>query len=245
MAHHEVDQAIYTSEKNYKRRGYQLVARSTGVNSDIAREISQWSPSHGAILSTERNAHCVSFFPVTPDKIAIGRTVYGLPEYSGRGGLQVYTHYLIVKREHLAGFDNDAWKLWTVARSQGLMQWAPRQDSSLPTLSLIDHWALVDAPQRHFDRSELVSSVRDSLASGRRVAVIDPERPFELLKHIFAAVAPESRLDVSFGVGLKPSVERPFKLQIIPKVDLDIRTTLSSEQVAIVQNDRLCQLAIQ
>lgn len=238
MAHHVIDQAVYTSEKNIRRRGYQLAARSSGVNHDMVSELSRWSPSHGAILSTERNAHCAFWFPVSGEKIALGRTVYGLPEYSGRGGLQVHTHYLIIHREHLAGFDNDPWKFWTVVRSQGLMQWATRKDSVLPTLQLIDRWALVDTPNRPFERAELVSSVCESLALGLRVAVIENERPFEMLKQVFATVAPGSRLEVSFGIGLKPSVERPFKLQILPRIDRELRATLSSYHVEIVEDKR-------
>lgn len=237
MAHHEVDQAIYTSEKNHNMRGYQLVARSTGITGDIARELTQWSPSHGAILDSARNAQCMCFFPVSPEKFAIGRTVYGLPEYSGRGGLQIYTHYLIVSREHLAGFDNNACKLWTVARSQGEMQWATSRNGRLPVLKLVDHWALADSSAGKSDRVEIVSSVRGLLATGRRVAVIEAWRPFDLLKDIVETIVPESRLDLSFGIGLKPSVERPFKLQIIPNADFEVRTALSSEQVTIAQNE--------
>jgi hypothetical protein len=241
MAQHHVEQAIFASEKNQSMRGYQLVARSAGVNGAIAREITAWSPSHGSILGSANHAHGLSFFRTSSSKFVIGRTVYGLPEYSGRGGLQSWTRYLVISREHLTGFDNNICKFLTVARSQGLLHWTPRYPSVLPSLDMVSHWALADSPRCEMEYPQTVAAVRESLAIGRRVAIVEADKPVSLLREIFASVQPEMRLELSFGLGLRPSIQRPFLLQLFGKIDRNIRAALSSEQVTVISATPSCR----
>jgi hypothetical protein len=217
-------------------RGYQLVARTPGVNVDQVRELTRRSPSHGAMLDTQTAAESMISFPLGDQQIAVGRTMHGLPEYSGRGGRQTVTQYLIVTREHLAGFENNIWNFWLVARSHGLLQWNPDYRSGLNPLPMVDHWGLGEGLVSRFTQFKCVQSAIDLLNHGRRVAVTGLDDPAAVLHSILASIPAARRLEISFSTSLRPSIERPFRLQLLPDVDLDIRVDLSSDQVAVVRN---------
>ncbi len=234
MAQVLVEQAVFSSDNNDRVRGYQIIARSPGVTRDIARELVRWSPSHQAILSAELNAQCVMCFPVSDRCVAIGRTVYGLPEYSGRGGRETSTRWLVTTREHLEGFANNAWNLWQAARSQGYLQWSAGDPEVLPALPLIAQWGLANAPLTRRYSVEFVESSARLLNDGRRVAVIGAGECEEILAGVLARL-PEARCgEISFGTGLRPSVARPFDLQVLPEVDRDVCAELSADRVALV-----------
>ena len=96
-----VEQAIFTSLPRHGRGGYHLVSRSKGVSGQEAQAISRWSPSHGSLLQDQSNRVSVSFFSLPGGRFALSRSCEGPPEYSGRGGRQLYTHILIIDSKNL------------------------------------------------------------------------------------------------------------------------------------------------
>src|SRR4051794_20339794 len=95
------EQAIFTSIQRQGRGGYHLVARSSGIIEDEARAISRWSPSHGSLVLDPDNPAGVSYYPLPGGRFALARSCEGPPEYSGRGGRQLYTHTLVLDEEAL------------------------------------------------------------------------------------------------------------------------------------------------
>ena len=96
-----VEQAIFTSLPRHGRGGYHLVSRSKGVSGQEAQAISRWSPSHGSLLQDQSNRVSVNFFSLPGGRFALSRSCEGPPEYSGRGGRQLYTHILIIDSKNL------------------------------------------------------------------------------------------------------------------------------------------------
>ena len=96
-----VEQAIFTSLPRHGRGGYHLVSRSKGVSGQEAQAISRWSPSHGSLLQDQSNRVSVNFFSLPGGRFALARSCEGPPEYSGRGGRQLYTHILIIDSKTL------------------------------------------------------------------------------------------------------------------------------------------------
>src|SRR5271166_5661940 len=90
------EQAVFTSLPRRGRGGYHLVSRSRGVGATDAQALARWAPSHGALIVDSRNRTSANFHPLPSGRFAVSRTCAGPPEYSGRGGNQLYTHFLIV-----------------------------------------------------------------------------------------------------------------------------------------------------
>src|SRR5262249_47040117 len=95
------EQAIFTSMTRLGKSGYHLVARSPGVSESDAITLATWSPSHGALIVDAANRTSVNFHPMPGGRYALSRTCEGPPEYSGRGGRQLYTHALILEKAKL------------------------------------------------------------------------------------------------------------------------------------------------
>ena len=99
------EQAVFTSLVRRGRGGYHLVSRSRGVDETDAQALARWAPSHGALIVDGNNRTSVNFHPLPSGRFALSRTCAGPPEYSGRGGHQLYTHFLIVDDAALESSD--------------------------------------------------------------------------------------------------------------------------------------------
>ncbi|MGI9518356.1 MAG: hypothetical protein ACR2NP_14975, partial [Pirellulaceae bacterium] len=81
MGQIEVEQAVFASHNNSRIRGYQLIARSPGIDEAVAQQLVRWSPSHDGLPAVLGPATGLSYFPVDRARVAIGRTTEGGPEY--------------------------------------------------------------------------------------------------------------------------------------------------------------------
>jgi hypothetical protein len=97
-----VEQAIFASSDRGSVKGYQLVAKSSGVDRATSQELCRWAPSQ--IPSSDPSQWTINYFPVSDDFVAVTRTVLGGPEYSSRGGTQVVTLILILRDEQFLSY---------------------------------------------------------------------------------------------------------------------------------------------
>jgi GTPase-associated protein 1, N-terminal domain type 2 len=237
MAQDLIEQAVFSSKVGRTVSGYHLVARSPGINEEVAGELSRWSPSHGALPGRERNAVGYSFFRLGPRRLAIGRTVHGLPEYSGRGGLQVFTRYLVVSQSLFESWGCDATRFMLLARSQGWLQWEPGIRNELPALTATAKWALRDPPHRIHGLQPLFERMKRHLKAGDRVAVIGADYPYEVLQMFLQGLDATEKCDLSFGAGLKPAADRAFRLQLFRDLGIDERDSLVKDHVTALRYD--------
>jgi hypothetical protein len=139
------EQAIFTSLARRGREGYHLVSQSRGVGAPDSQCLAQWAPSHSALFVDGSNRTSVNFHPVPSGRFAISRTCAGPPEYSGRGGPQLYTHVLIVDHDVMksAGFNPIA--VFRAASALGYLVYQPDPEEVIERVALSRLYPVRDA----------------------------------------------------------------------------------------------------
>jgi hypothetical protein len=230
-----VQQALFTSAQTQRGRGYHLVARSEGINEDLARDLSQWSPSHASLLGSHTSASSVSCHPVADDWIAVTRTVYGGPEYSHRGSLQVVSRILVLRREQLAGYACHALSLVRVALSLGFLGLLDEPSAVLPTLELPETSTIGrSCGSATLGNAATMQEILGMLQRNQRLALIGARNPLQSIDSLLRALPIGQRLDISFTSGLRPARQRPFRLHLLPEADTKMRTLLTSHGIHCV-----------
>ena len=226
------EQAIFTSIRSSTRQGYHLAARSPGVGGHLGQQLYQWGPSHGSLLDDKITASSLNSFQLSSDWIVVSRTVYGAPEYSGRGALQVVTLILAVRRSQLSAFDDNPVSLARTALTLGYLRLPASVPETLPQITLPDRALLAaSAATRHsLDDSILDRSLR-LLGQGQRIALVGADDPVGTMAHLIRRIPAKIRAETSFTTGLRPSRQRPFRVHIVPRIDADIQRRLAAQGI--------------
>jgi hypothetical protein len=228
------EQAIYTSARTRMKRGYHLTSQSPGIDEAQARSLIRWCPSHAGLASNQPDASSLNFHPVTDSTVALSRTVYGGAEYSARGGLQIVTRILLLHDNALASYACDPVTLARVAMALGFLRLDPTAPDQLPPVDLPDRPVRNDNPFGDSATMDIVRQVLNFLGEGRRVAVIGANRPIPILAILYSRLRERQRLELSFTTGLKPSMNRAFRLHFLPSVDLTVQHQLASQGIAVL-----------
>lgn len=212
-------------------KGYQLIARSAGLDRDTAQTLCRWAPSHSALIDQRFDADCLNVFPVDPRHVAISRTTFGGPEYSGRGGDQVVTLFLVAPLEQCAPYEFHSVSVAETALALGHLR--------LPITSH-PQLAAIDLPTCPLPRRKHEPALGDSTAwqqtvelllANQRVALVGVPDPITSVAAIIDRLPIERRMDVSFTTGLHWSSRREFRLQFLPTVDRVLNQKLAAQQV--------------
>ena len=225
-----VEQAIFTSLRSRRSQGYHLVASSPGLDPQLARQLCTWGPSHASLLDDRPKAESLNFHPLSDDWYALSRTVYGGPEYSGRGGLQVFTHFLLLRSEQLSGYDNNPLVFARTARLLGNLRLLANIPAHLPPVELPTR-PLKGCGSQLDRRVHLRDDVFRNLTLQHRIAVLGLPDPLPALAQILRDLSGEDRLNLSFTTGLKPSVHRSFRLHFVDSVDAQLHAQLSQQGI--------------
>jgi hypothetical protein len=192
------------------------------VGAADAQALARWAPSHGALIVDGRNRTSVNFHPLPSGRFAISRTCAGPPEYSGRGGRQLYTHFLIVDDAVIqaAGFQpftiyRDAIALgYLLYRSELGDVLEPAALSGLHSAGGADWWA-----NRALELGlPPLGPMRKELQSGRRLQFAYAGERMELAECLIGLLAPEIARQTSFSTSLLPSSDRPFVLTLVNEI---------------------------
>jgi hypothetical protein len=213
-----IDQAIYTSLARQGQAGYHIVSRSAGVSEADVRVLSAWCPSHGALIVDAANRTSVNFHPLGDGRFVLSRTCEGTPEYSGRGGRQLYTHALIFSAEHLqlTGFQPIA--LYRHALALGLMLYQPEPNPTLPALTLAgvyrtrepEFWTERTRALGYHDHANIPARVSRS----QSVRVTFAGNRIDLVECLLNLLPREVAERVSFSTSLEPSPSRPYQISL-------------------------------
>ena len=211
-----VEQAIFTSAKTDRAVGYQVIAHSPGLNKDDVRELAVWCPSHDSLLQSGAEAVSLNFHPLPSGSYCVSRTVPAGWEYSGRGGVRVYTHCLIVPAQVMARFADNPFAILHAALAAGAMEIRnplPTRLESQPLVggaTPVDQTLLVRLSSIPGPRAMaiLVQAALDAAC----LAVISVQAPSELFLGLMNCLPPACRRLISFSTGLKFSLRRPFHL---------------------------------
>ncbi|MGW8256566.1 MAG: GAP1-N2 domain-containing protein [Thermoguttaceae bacterium] len=215
-----VEQAIYTSAKTDHSHGYQVIARSPGLQADDSRELAAWCPSHDSLLETGEDAMSVNFHSLPSGAYCVSRTVPAGWEYSGRGGARVYTHCLIVQPETLKRFANNPFALLQAALAMGALEIRHPLPKRLEPLSLVGGATPVDQTllmrlSNNPGPREMAILLQAAL-DAPCLAFSGRQPKCELIAGLFNCVPPACRPFFSFSTGLKFSLRRPFHLIALP-----------------------------
>lgn len=231
-----LQQAIFTSAKTHKVQGYHLVARSPGIDEPLARSLIRWCPSHGAIAGPEPDADSLNFHPLENGYFALSRTMFGAPEYSARGGLQVLTRALLLRAEQLEGYDHNPVTFALHLMALGHLRLEPSFPAELDPLEVPRCCVCVTEPQSPGEAwSGLLGELTRTLSSNGRACVVGLDDPLPVLSAALQRTAPRRRGEISFSTGLKPSKHRPMQLQFLPSINAKLRHQLESEKLAVFQ----------
>lgn len=224
----QVEQAIFTSARTRRFQGYHLVARSAGIGDRMARELERWGPTEGALLNQDEAACCFHFFSAVDGRLAIGRTVYGNPEYSGRGSLQVTTFFLVLRPEQFAAYESHALALAYTALALGYLRLTESTRESLPSIDLPNFPLTAAQPLR--SAQPVVDTGPDELIRDR-LAIVGARDPEATAYHIISSMPRGQRTTLSFCTGLRPSSLRPFQLHVYRDNDTALRRQLTDLQI--------------
>ena len=213
------EQAIFTSLPRRRQEGYHLVSRSRGVGETEARALAQWAPSHGALVVDGRNRTSVNFVALPSGRFALSRTCAGPAEYSGRGGHQLYTHFLIVDEPVLQAAGFQPFSLYRDAMALGYLLYQPDPAERLEPLPLCQLHPRRDA-RFWADRAveldlPVLEPLRDRLQSGHPLRFAYAGDRSALAECLIGMLSPESVRRTSFSTSLVPSSARPFLLTLV------------------------------
>jgi hypothetical protein len=216
-----VDQAIYTSLPRAGQSGYHVVSRSRGVSDADARALTSWSPSHDALILDNSNRVSVNIHPLPEGRLAVSRTCEGPPEYSGRGGKQIYTHAILIDPSALNQSRTLPIALYRDAMALGIFRF--RLDPP-PVLDEVELGRC--HPQLGSDQSDVLpadlgpidldfAAIRNRLESGDRVEIRFPGDRVRLAEVLLGSLRPGLAETISLSTSLRTSSARPFRICLV------------------------------
>lgn len=213
------EQAVFTSLQRHGRGGYHLVSRSQGIGGQDAQALSSWSPSHGALHVDPHNQVSVNLHPLPSGRLALSRTCEGPPEYSGRGGRQLYTHILVLEDRALRAAGGQPFSLYRNALALGYLLYHPNPPTVLEPIRLPTFFIPRTSKEwlkLAFDlRLPNLEPLRDRLAAGKPVRVAYAGDRMVLAECLIGSLPEEAARRVSFATSLEPSSVRPYLLTLI------------------------------
>lgn len=234
----DVEQAVFSSSNRGSMKGYQLVAKSSGIDRDTGNELSRWAPTR--LIDDDPTHWTINAFPISGERYAVSRTVIGGPEYSGRGASQVVTLFLVLRDQQFSRYLHNPILLAKTAMAMGKLRLPidPAQER-LPTVELPGEplYQIPDLMQHPDDESELfglLAEVTQLIHQAKRVAVVGPHDPIETAAALVPRIETETRTRFSFTSGLAPAIRRPFQLHFLREADAPMRRSLASQHITIV-----------
>jgi hypothetical protein len=223
------ERAVFTSVGSHSVRGYHLVARSAGIDDDVAQTLCQWSPAHDGMCDPKTSAHSLNYFLIDEDRFALSKSVIGGAEYSGRGALQTVTTILVGERRHLSLYANNPLTMARVALSMGWLRLISDFEAPLDHVEL----SAVGWPEirRVTSEAALADRAAQALIAGNRLAITQDAVPLQTLARVFERLPADLRLKTSFSTGIKPSAFRPFQIQFLSHVDSRVGDFLNRQRI--------------
>jgi GTPase-associated protein 1, N-terminal domain type 2 len=236
-----IEQAIFTSARSAHGEGYHLAAASAGVCDAVRRELSVWGPSHDSLLDPGPDASSVNFHRLTCGGYCVAKTVAAGAEFSGRGGAQVYTQFLIVPAEVLSRFSNNPFALLAAAFAQGSIEVLDRIPDVLPSFRLMGKAVAVDptaVTQAAIDPgADVLAAAVETLLAGGSLLLVGGN-PARFMQGLFNCLPVAVRSTVSFSTGLKSSARRPYQIgSITRELSLERRGAVRPEASLTIELD--------
>jgi GTPase-associated protein 1, N-terminal domain type 2 len=215
-----IEQAIFTSAQTDRAEGYQLAGRSAGLSTEDARELAVWGPSHDSLLEQSGEPASTNFHRLSSGAYCVSRTTLVGAEYSGRGGAQVYTQFLVVPPPLLARFSNNPFAILRAATASGALAVGRQIPEVLEPFRLSGRAAAVDLELlaqlgRNPGPAAMATFVQTALACDR-LAVAAGSQAEQWFAGLISLLPIECRVEFSFATGLKHSPNRAVRISALP-----------------------------
>jgi hypothetical protein len=165
------------------------------------------------------NRTSVNFHSLPSGRFALSRTCAGPPEYSGRGGDQLYTHFLIVEAAALDSVGFQPFVIYRDAMALGylLYQLNPKEVLDPVRLSELHQERDDDAWLKRALELGLAKprTVLDRLLSGQPVRYTYAGDRVALTECLIGMLPAQVVRRTSFATSLVPSSVRPFSLSLV------------------------------
>lgn len=215
-----VQQAIFTSVRSGRNEGYQIASCSPGVSRQEQRELSQWGPSHDSLYDELATAESINCHQTVKGEFCVSQTVLAGREYSGRGGLRVYTHMFLVPGELLRRFGNSPFRVVESLLVSGRL--AVRDDATAPLepVPLVGRGSLVNTANLEHVAGKLgphkLASLVNAAINTRMLGVSSHVSGKRLFTALLDLLPPSLRSSYSLTTGLKASASRQYRLVMLP-----------------------------
>jgi hypothetical protein len=171
------------------------------------------------LIVGENNRTSVNFHPLPSGRFALSRTCAGPPEYSGRGGRQLYTHSLIIDDTVLKTVGYQPFLVYRDAMALGyyVYQHNPREVLDPVRLSQlhprrdVEFWA---SRARQLD-SINHKFILERLVSGQPVRYVFNGDRASLAECLIGMLPAHAARRASFATSLVPALARPFALSLV------------------------------
>lgn len=215
-----VDQAIFTSINRRGKSGYQLASRSPGVTESEATALTKWCPSHGALNGDRANCVSVNFHGLPGGRYALSRTCEGPPEYSGRGGRQVFTRAVLVDPETYRRSGHRPFLLYRDALALGHLTYVAAPEPALPCPTLSSYYPprARGAPIAFAREMNLgvFDGLLNQIQAGQPVVVAYDGDRTAFAESLLERIEESCLRDLSFTTSLLPSSVRPYQISVVP-----------------------------
>ncbi len=245
-----LDQAVFTSARTARGDGYQVVGRSEGVTDAEAQELAAWGPSHDSLIDAGASAVSYNLLRLASGRMCASRTLPAGAEFSQRGGLRVYTQFLLVDEATFEKFACNAFAILKATLADGFQRVLDQEPASLPKIKLTGRASVVDRAAVDRLRGRLgaggVAAVMQVLLGDAPVAVAGALSPYLVYTAAVNCLPPECRGHFTFTTGLKYSVRRPIWMFVAPRDGSERRQVVRASGCAVLDtaDERLAAVEI-
>lgn len=236
---HRVEQAVFSSQQNPDRDGYQVIAASERVSGEMAQALAQIAPSHDALLDLEgaswngqwlRDPHPCCVVSVSR---AVGR------EYSGRGQA-IATRFFLADPQTFRAFGNHPFRLIEACAAVDL---EPQlRGDRLPALELLGGANDISLPRLRASVEAVPTTwllrLVDALLTEELVAAVCPVEPRKCCDAAWMLLPAALRGPLTLSTGLRFSERRRVRLFVVPGEGVERRRAARRGAAVIGEQDR-------
>lgn len=223
-----VDRAVFGSSNQGAIQGYQLLSWSSGIDAELSKELCQWAPTRlHRIESQEFQLPWLAIaFPLSGNRMAVGRTCVAGQEYSGRGSANVVTTFIVLEASQWQAYQFDALGVLQCAMALGYTRSTHKPaKGDLPQIQLPAELPLSSASffgsnnrpetQKQFPNSLQIDQWSKDIERGKRLILVGLTDTVAIVAQMIQRLTASARRGFSFSTGLPLSVHRPFQVHFL------------------------------
>lgn len=220
-----VQRAIFTSLQTDRNEGYQLAAASPDILPDEIRELAQWGPGHDSVYEFAAARRVTSMHRLQSGAYCLALTCGVGNEYSGRGGMRIYTWFFLLPERLFQRFAFQPFRLMQALAAAG------HADIIEPTINrlainrldpivLVGRASSVDAENlakvcNAVGALRLATLLNAALTTAR-LGIVTNLRTQPLFTALLDLLPPAERTAFPLTTGLRVSSRRPYRIHALP-----------------------------